>query len=186
MAYVFFPPVAGDGSSGGSSIVLPWKEGAYPMGATQPIVTKSPHISWDWNADPDDPWILDQTYLKFLWTSTQESGSVNRGAHVAVGQFLNIVSTGNWNLTFRVRVKVNNTARLSYVILHIGDLVSGFAEDDTVLSSISNDTWYLASLAQNMNGWSPLIRVSVTARGTDNANNVGLTEFSVGGLQIDW
>jgi len=126
--------------------------GAYPIGVNQAPVTASPQIAFVWDADADDPMILDETTLKYSWTSTAQGGVVRAGAHIAIGQFIKLESTGNWNLTFSVRVKVNNTARLSYVILHIGDLVSGFAEDDTILTSMSNDTWYDASLVQNMNG----------------------------------
>jgi len=188
MALINFPSVAGDGSAGGSSIVLPWMYGPYPVGANQAVVTASPQIVWVWSADADDPMILDDPYLKLSWTSIAQGGVVRAGAHIAIGQFIKLDNiAGIDDLKLKVRLKVNNTARLSYVILHIGDTVSAFYEKDYVLASMSNDTWYDAETAAvDVSGWDPFIRCSVTARGTDNSNNVGLTEVYIARMRFEW
>jgi hypothetical protein len=136
--------------------------------------------AWAWAGTINDPILLDSSELKLEWTSTQSGGNVDRGAQVAVGGFYDRASQG---ATFKLkpRIKVNLTARFSRIYLWIGDGTNAYSQN--VLGSMSDDTWYDTYELDygDVSGWGLNMRYSITARGTDNSNNVGLTKF-----HIDW
>jgi hypothetical protein len=186
---VLYVPIVGrdvDGSKTQRSII-PYGYSAYPEETTMPTLTVSASAEVLWTqAAGGDP-ALDNAYLKASWTSEASAGRVTKGLQFGVGAVCGNCGTAYTSAEVGALVKVNQRDRFKEFKLGIFD-PTGTESPEWGTDTLSADnTWELLSHSPiTISGWpsEANLRAFFVARGTDDDDDVGLTEVYINYLYI--
>lgn len=159
----------------------------YPSGATLADVTSNESCDFTFSQSAGGAAALGYTLAYFTWTSMKSTGeppyTITQGSQVAVG-----VAVRRESATVKMRavVKVNLRSRFSEIILRAQDLSGTGSQTSYDLSTMSDDTWVeLSHDETSASLWGTDIRLTVTAKGTTNPNNVGESVFYIEWIRVE-
>lgn len=177
-------PLVGVDTSFTGRIIVPWNKGKFPSTASAAAVTASATsgLAIPFGAGQAS---ITETYALFEWTSTANASQVTAGAEVAVGQILRKSNASSpTNAQVFARIQVNDADRISAIYLGLNDENGNNAS--TALGSFPTSWSNESSGTKNISTWGDLIGVTIVVQGTTDKNKVGLTQFYIDYLAVEF